>query len=185
MGTHCPWSRCFERPRFAAYANSLSAGSKRAPEIYWARSRKLGFTKLLPTSPTGRVRKRTSSDIICKQRRSSASHSFIWFRISRRSYCVVNGSAIRRQATVCQSFNSPIFLFKLPGSVMSLAPAIGKNARLMLIPKNSLTSDSCSEATPAAALLIRNHCRAAACPVWDRPKVTRTHPSDAIDSLRT
>lgn len=96
------------------------------PEIYYARSRKLGFAKLSPPSSTERVRKRIRSDIICKQRRSSASHSFIWFRISRRSYCVINGSAIRRHAIVCQSFNSPIFLLKLSGSVMLSAPPLGK-----------------------------------------------------------
>ena len=40
------------------------------PEVYYARSRKLGFAKLLPTSSTERVRKRIRSDVICKQRRT-------------------------------------------------------------------------------------------------------------------
>ena len=104
----------------------LAAGWLMPLSIVYARSRNRGFAKLLPTSSIARVRKRTCSDIICKQRRSSASHSFIWFRISRRSNCVIDGSPIRRQATVCQSFNSPIFLLKLSGSVMSLAPPLGK-----------------------------------------------------------
>ena len=118
------------------------------PEVYYARSRKLGFAKLSPTSSTERVRKRIRSDVICKQRRSSASHSFIWFRISRRSYCVINGSAIRRHATVCHSFNSPIFLLKLSGSVMVSAPQ--ENSRLALIPKESLTDDRGDRRRPVA-----------------------------------
>ena len=108
------------RPQRCSCAASTAAGPSYGP-----RSRNLIFAKLSPTSSTVRAWKRSRSDIINKQPRSSASLSLMWFRISRRSNTVIIGSAIRRQATVCHSFSSCILRLKISGSDMLSAPPIG------------------------------------------------------------
>ena len=104
-----------------------------ATRIYDAKSRNLRFARLLPTSSTERGWKRTRSDIISKQRRNSASQSFIWFRSSRRSNGVTVVSAIRRQAIVCHPFNSSILRLNRSGSVMvgPLLKRVGLNLTLI------------------------------------------------------
>ena len=94
------------------------------------------FAKLSSIFATPRPWNRSRSDIIVRQRRSSASLSLIWFRISRRSNAVTELSAIRRQATVCQSFKSCTLRLKTSTSVMLRARF--RKPVVALIPKQSL-----------------------------------------------